>query len=94
MNLNKSIMASTLIALGMAASSMAMAEDMKSDKKAEVEMEKCSGIVKAGMNDCGANGHSCAGQSKEDNAKGEWISVPKGTCEKITGGMVVEDKKS
>ncbi|WP_020395881.1 DUF2282 domain-containing protein [Thiolinea disciformis] len=90
MNLQKSIMASTLIALGMAASSMAMAED----KKAEVEMEKCSGIVKAGMNDCGANGHSCAGQAKEDNAKGEWISVPRGTCEKITGGVLVEDKKS
>ena len=89
MSLQKSMMATALIALGMAASS-AMAED----KKAEVEMEKCSGIVKAGMNDCGANGHSCAGQAKEDSAKGEWISVPKGTVEKITGGVVFEEKKS
>ncbi len=52
--------------------------------------EKCAGIVKAEMNDCAANGHSCAGQAKVDNDPNEWISVPKGTCEKIAGGKVVE----
>jgi uncharacterized membrane protein len=49
-------------------------------------MEKCAGIVKAGMNDCGANGHSCAGQASTDNDPNEWVYVPKGTCEKIVGG--------
>lgn len=89
MNMNKSIMAAALVAVGLAATSGALlaADDAK------VEMEKCSGIVKAGMNDCGANGHACAGQSKTDSAAGEWIKVPKGTCEKITGGVVVEEKK-
>lgn len=50
--------------------------------------EKCAGIVKAGQNDCGANGHSCAGQAKTDGDKNEWIAVPKGTCSKIVGGVV------
>lgn len=55
--------------------------------------EKCSGIVKAGMNDCGANGHGCAGAAKTDNDPNEWILLPEGTCEKITGGKVVAKKE-
>lgn len=50
--------------------------------------EKCQGVVKAGLNDCGANGHSCAGQATADNDPNEWIYVPEGTCEKIVGGAV------
>lgn len=50
--------------------------------------EKCKGVVKAGMNDCGANGHGCAGQAAVDNDPEEWIYVPEGTCEKIVGGEV------
>ncbi|MDH5573655.1 MAG: DUF2282 domain-containing protein [Gammaproteobacteria bacterium] len=51
-------------------------------------MEKCSGIVKAGMNDCGNSKHACAGQAKTDRDAEEWVYVPKGTCEKIAGGKV------
>jgi len=50
--------------------------------------EKCQGIVKAGMNDCGTSSHSCAGQATEDGHPEEWIYVPEGTCEKIVGGKV------
>lgn len=50
--------------------------------------EKCYGIAKAGKNDCGANGHSCAGQAAKDADGKEWIHVPKGTCEKIVGGSL------
>lgn len=56
--------------------------------------EKCAGIVKAGMNDCGANGHGCAGAAKVDNDPNEWILVPEGTCNKIAGGKVVAKKKA
>ncbi len=56
--------------------------------------EKCQGIVKAGMNDCGANGHSCAGQAAVDNDPQEWIYVPEGTCEKIVGANVKPAKKA
>jgi uncharacterized membrane protein len=52
--------------------------------------EKCAGIVKAGQNDCAANGHSCAGQAKVDGDKNEWVYVPEGTCAKIVSGTVVK----
>lgn len=54
------------------------------------EWEKCSGISKAGKNDCGAldGSHPCGGMAKKDNSANEWIYVPKGTCDKLTGGKV------
>ena len=48
--------------------------------------EKCYGIAKAGKNDCAANGHSCAGQSKKEAHGKEWVKLPAGTCERIVGG--------
>ncbi len=53
-------------------------------------MEKCAGIVKAGMNDCGANGHNCAGKAEVDSDPNEWIYVTEGTCEKIVGATLVK----
>ena len=41
--------------------------------------EKCAGIVKAGMNDCGTSKHNCSGQAKSNNQSDEWIYVPEGT---------------
>ena len=57
-------------------------------------MEKCQGIAKAGMNDCGSldGKHACAGQATLDNADTEWVYVPQGTCTKITGGVVAKVK--
>lgn len=51
-------------------------------------MEKCTGIAKAGKNDCGTSKHSCAGQAKTDGDAEEWVYVPKGSCEKIVGGKL------
>lgn len=58
------------------------------------QWEKCAGIAKAGMNDCGAldGSHKCGGQAKADNLDMEWVYVPKGTCQKITGGRVAAIK--
>ncbi|HEX9178953.1 MAG TPA: DUF2282 domain-containing protein [Burkholderiales bacterium] len=50
--------------------------------------EKCAGIVKAGKNDCGTSKGSCAGTVKADKDAEAWIYVPKGTCDKISGGKV------
>lgn len=52
---------------------------------AESSKEKCYGVAKAGQNDCAAGTHSCAGQSKADNASDEWKYVAAGTCEKLGG---------
>jgi len=61
---------------------------------ASTEMEKCAGIVKAGQNDCGANGHACGGLSKTDGDPNEWMALPKGTCDKIVGAKVVGTEKT
>ncbi len=56
--------------------------------------EKCAGIAAAGKNDCGAvdGKHGCAGKATIDNDDNEWVYVPKGTCTKITGGVVIKVK--
>jgi uncharacterized membrane protein len=58
------------------------------------EKEKCFGIAKAGQNDCAnlAGTHSCAGQSKVSNDKGEWKYVAKGTCKEMKGMSMDEAK--
>ncbi len=50
--------------------------------------EKCAGIVKAGMNDCGSGNHQCGGQSTTDGDPEDWIYVPEGTCKKIVGATL------
>jgi uncharacterized membrane protein len=55
---------------------------------AKGETEKCAGIVKGGKNDCGTSRNACAGQVKADNDPEAWITVPKGVCEKISGGRI------
>jgi len=78
--LTKSAVAS-MIAMGvMAASSDALA--------GKPGFEKCQGIAKAGMNDCGTSKHSCAGQAAKDGDPEEWVYVPEGTCAKIVNGKV------
>jgi uncharacterized membrane protein len=72
-----------ILAIGAAGMAQAVPDQPK-------QWEKCAGIAKAGMNDCGAldGSHGCAGQAKFDNLSQEWVYVPQGTCEKITGGKV------
>ncbi|PLZ02263.1 hypothetical protein CY652_11015 [Burkholderia sp. WAC0059] len=55
------------------------------------ENVKCYGIAKAGQNDCASTtgAHDCAGQAKVDGDKGDFRTVPKGTCTKL-GGVVGE----
>jgi uncharacterized membrane protein len=56
--------------------------------QAQGNMEKCYGVAKAGKNDCQTAKSSCAGTSKTDQQSDAWISVPKGTCDKIVGGKL------
>lgn len=55
------------------------------------QWEKCAGVAKAGQNDCGSldGAHGCGGMSPNDDDTNEWLYVPAGTCEKLTGGQVV-----
>lgn len=60
------------------------------------DKEKCYGIAKAGQNDCAnlAGTHSCAGQAKVADDKGEWKYVAKGTCVSMKGMSAEQAKKA
>ncbi|PCJ47154.1 MAG: hypothetical protein COA99_01320 [Moraxellaceae bacterium] len=80
----KSVM-STAIAGALALSLAAASSSAVAGKPG---FEKCQGVAKAGMNDCGTSKHSCAGQASTDGDAEEWVYVPEGTCSKIVGGKV------
>jgi uncharacterized membrane protein len=58
------------------------------DAKKPAGTEKCYGVAKAAKNDCAAPSHSCSGLSKKDGDTREWITVPKGTCERLVNGSL------
>lgn len=62
----------------------------------EAAKEKCFGIAKAGQNDCAnlSGSHSCAGQSKLSDDKGEWKYVVKGSCASMKGISMEDAKKA
>jgi len=82
MNASKPLVAGSLASL--LAVTLAMVANTA--QAAKDDTEKCAGVVKAGKNDCGTSKNACAGQVKADNDPEAWISVPKGTCERIVGG--------
>jgi uncharacterized membrane protein len=70
------------------ASALAAALVLPAAVHAQGNMEKCYGISKAGKNDCQTASSSCAGTSKKDAQTDAWVSVPRGTCDKIIGGKL------
>jgi uncharacterized membrane protein len=81
---------SAVLALGLSCSAIsAFSETKNSGMEMATDipgMEKCYGIVKKGMNDCGTANHNCSGEAKQDADKSEWLHVPTGLCNKIVGG--------
>jgi len=59
---------------------------------AEDGKEQCAGIVKAGKNDCATSTNACHGHATADSTAEAWVYLPKGTCERLTGGHVVKVK--
>lgn len=57
------------------------------------EQEKCYGVSKAGKNDCSTLSSVCAGTAKTDYQRDAWMYVPKGTCERLTGGTLAPPPK-
>lgn len=61
----------------------------------QCKRERCFGIAKKNMNDCGTSKHACASQALTDNAPNEWIFVLKGNCARINGGSLTpKDEQS
>ncbi|MCP3706773.1 DUF2282 domain-containing protein [Paraburkholderia sp. CNPSo 3274] len=74
----QALIAAALAGLATAGAGVAQADDTVN----------CYGVAKAGQNDCSSKTgvHDCAGQAKVDHDKGDFKTMPKGTCEKL-GGM-------
>jgi uncharacterized membrane protein len=85
MNTKTAILAAAIGGLVAFAGPTAFAAD---EAKAEAATEKCYGVAKAGKNNCAAHQHSCEGLSKKDGDPKEWVTVPKGTCERLVGGSL------
>lgn len=66
---------------GLAAATASVAAHAASDTVS------CYGVAKAGQNDCASKTgvHDCAGQAKVDHDKGDFKTMPKGTCKKLGG---------
>lgn len=77
-----------------AAAASLMTLTLAASPVAAQEKEKCFGIAKAGQNDCAnlSGTHTCAGQSKVSDDKGEWKYVAKGTCKSMKGLTMDEAK--
>lgn len=80
------IAASVLAAVSQLPDASAMNPNLKEG------FEKCYGVSKAGKNDCKsiANKHGCQTLSRKDDDPNEWIKVPEGLCDKLTGGSTIE----
>lgn len=82
MKTQKALIAATIsgaIALGTLTLSNALLAD---------EKEKCYGVAKAGHNDCQTANSSCAGTSTADDQGDAFVLLPKGLCDKLTGGSM------
>lgn len=77
----------SLIALGATGVQPASAAEEKKD------VEKCYGVAKAGKNDCKTMSNACAGHSTSDAQPDAFIALPKGTCERLTGGSLAAPAK-
>jgi uncharacterized membrane protein len=84
-------MKSRSVTAGAVASLLALGAMTVSQGAKAADFEKCAGIAAAGKNDCGTPVSACAGSVKQDKDAHAWVLVPKGTCEKIAGGVVTTD---
>ena len=87
----------TQLLISTAIAGLVASVSMNAQAQTTVIKEKCYGVAKKGMNDCGnatlpntakdAVLHSCAGKAPADNLPDEWVYVTKGSCTK-TGGVL------
>jgi len=89
MNTRDAINAGVLLAVA-AAMIGAVSMSVRHNGQGSIERERCYGITKSGQNDCANAVHSCAKQAKADSDQHEWVAVPKGTCQRLAGGVMDE----
>ncbi|MFK7871890.1 MAG: DUF2282 domain-containing protein [Oligoflexales bacterium] len=85
--MNKTLIIAAAAAAGIVSLQSASAKPKKGPWK------PCYGVAAKGMNDCGANGHDCAGYAKVDNDPSEWVKMPASVCKKLAKGSLKKPEK-
>lgn len=88
----KKVLLGMALSMGVTALGAAGAQALPKWAKAGDTVEKCAGVVKKGMNDCGANSHDCGGKAETNGDPNEWAFMPEGVCNKIVGAKVIGKK--
>lgn len=87
----------TALILGLSQTTYALktAEERATIAKAQEDegQVKCAGRILAGLNDCPTSLHACAGLSDEDADPETFIWLPRGTCNRIAGTHIIENKE-
>ena len=65
---------------------MTKEQKMTMERMVKNNLEKCYGVAARGKNDCAEGAHSCVGQSTRDREPDSFVLVPKGDCQKFSGG--------
>ncbi len=65
---------------------MTKEQKMTMERMTKNNLEKCYGVAARGKNDCAEGTHSCVGQASHDNDKASFVLLPKGDCQKLSGG--------
>lgn len=65
---------------------MTKEQQMTMERMVKHNLEKCYGVAARGKNDCAEGAHSCVGQATHDRDKASFVLVPKGDCQKLSGG--------
>ncbi|MFO1352456.1 MAG: DUF2282 domain-containing protein [Gammaproteobacteria bacterium] len=88
--MNREVLIRSAMASVLAAGLSAATNAQTPAPKPTYDYEKCYGVAKTAQNDCASTdgSHSCAGQAKADGAKGEFVYLPKGACNKIVGATL------
>ncbi len=81
-------MGNRLYAASAMAAAITLAGCAGTAKIASTTSEKCYGVAQAGKNDCASEAHGCKGQALATRSPGDFIYVPLGTCDKLTGGSL------
>ena len=86
--MKKKNLLSSAVLVGALASSVTQSANATSMHKSKSSGKiHCKGISTKWVNDCGANGHECAGAAKSNFDSNEWLYMPSEDCKMVQNAL-------
>ena len=85
--MKKKVVLSSAALIGALASGVTQAADTSMHKGKSSGKVHCKGISTKWVNDCGANGHDCAGAAKSNFDSQEWLYMSSEDCKTVQGAL-------